>query len=347
MRTKGFTLIELLVVIAIIGLLVAVGIGSYPTILRNSRDSVRKNDLQQLATALAVYSQDNNGLFVPGGGTCADTGNFYTEIADYMANQKVPLDPTTKTQYCYESINNGESFKLYAKLENCNDSIVTDKPTCESQKSTTDTYNVVYDSASENPIGVPIATDIPTDTPGAGESPTNTPTPVPNTLYVDNDHDGYGAGAALAACPATKTCVTNNQDCGDGDAQVKPGQTSFFAWVNGNGNYDWNCDGMATLAYDYQYMSRYAPQYTYGNNTCGAINTSTLNIARAPTSPPSCGAQVECMSTPFMYFGNTLRKFPTYYYTSSCSVLCSYDTPCLIYEQSAQCESSYFTMPCR
>lgn len=52
---KGFTLVELLVVIAIVGVLVAVGTASYLTASKQSRDTRRKTDLEQIRQALETY----------------------------------------------------------------------------------------------------------------------------------------------------------------------------------------------------------------------------------------------------------------------------------------------------
>lgn len=76
--------------------------------------------------------------------------------------------------------------------------------------------------------------------------PTSTPPPL---MYVDNDLDGYGAGASVNPCPAGKTCVTNNTDCYDVSFSVNPGQTNYFTEQRGDGSFDYNCDGIASRKY--------------------------------------------------------------------------------------------------
>ncbi len=62
--------------------------------------------------------------------------------------------------------------------------------------------------------------------------------------YVDADGDRY------APASGTKTCQANSQlagvDCYDNNADVYPGQTTFFAVNRGDGSFDFNCDGVET-----------------------------------------------------------------------------------------------------
>ena len=48
----GFTLIELLVVITIIGILAGIGLNSFQSSQKKSRDATRKSDLRQISHAL-------------------------------------------------------------------------------------------------------------------------------------------------------------------------------------------------------------------------------------------------------------------------------------------------------
>lgn len=57
---NGFTLLELLVVVGIISLLFALGINSYSTLTKQSRDAKRVSDLQNIRSALELYRTRND-----------------------------------------------------------------------------------------------------------------------------------------------------------------------------------------------------------------------------------------------------------------------------------------------
>ena len=59
-KFKGFTLIELLIVVAIISILVSIGAVSFSRVQIQGRDTTRKADLQEVASALEQFYSDNN-----------------------------------------------------------------------------------------------------------------------------------------------------------------------------------------------------------------------------------------------------------------------------------------------
>jgi hypothetical protein len=66
--------------------------------------------------------------------------------------------------------------------------------------------------------------------------------------YADGDGDGYGAGTmAGSACIPPQGASAKSGDCLDSNANVNPGQTSYFAtgYTNASGalSYDYNCSG--------------------------------------------------------------------------------------------------------
>jgi prepilin-type N-terminal cleavage/methylation domain-containing protein len=130
---KGFTLIELILTMSIIAILSVVGIGSYTQATLKSRDTQRKNDLNQIAKALELFNNDV-GSYPKADGTaqwivCTDAtgvaipcgGEIFSysksDKAIYM--EKVPSDPTSGRKYVYEQTSSG--FALYAALENTQD----------------------------------------------------------------------------------------------------------------------------------------------------------------------------------------------------------------------------------
>jgi hypothetical protein len=81
-------------------------------------------------------------------------------------------------------------------------------------------------------------------------------TPAKATCQADADHDGYGVSAsAQLACVChdgtVDATVSKGEDCDDADALVHPGQTSYFANANKAGTFDYDCDGVVTLRYNY------------------------------------------------------------------------------------------------
>lgn len=133
-KRAGFTLIELLLVIVILGILAVLGLGSYTSTLRKSRDARRKSDLRNIAVALDAYYSDNNRY--PLGSAsgkiygCAEIGQTADQECSWGSKfgdpkgtiymQILPSDPTTIQQYYYVSAS-GTQFQLYAYLENSQD----------------------------------------------------------------------------------------------------------------------------------------------------------------------------------------------------------------------------------
>ncbi len=63
-RSKaGFTLIELMIVVAIIGVLAAVAVPKFASLLRKSNEGATKGNLGSLRSALTIYYADNEGWF--------------------------------------------------------------------------------------------------------------------------------------------------------------------------------------------------------------------------------------------------------------------------------------------
>ena len=85
---SGFTLLEVLIVIAIIGILVSMGVVSYSSAQRKTRNSKRRGDVKAIQTAWEQYYADNSSAYPA---TC-------TISATYMPSG-LPTDPKPPAVY--------------------------------------------------------------------------------------------------------------------------------------------------------------------------------------------------------------------------------------------------------
>ena len=65
---RAFTLIELLVVIATIGILAAIAVPAFNSVLERAKATKDMSNLRQIGAATQMYMNDNNGVF-PGSAT--------------------------------------------------------------------------------------------------------------------------------------------------------------------------------------------------------------------------------------------------------------------------------------
>lgn len=144
---RGFTLIELLVVIAIIGILTSIGLGTFTSAQRKSRDARRKNDLATIAKALEVYYNDHYSTYPYPAANAAGQiiGCTVDSAVEAVCNWgsafqhadttpdtvyliALPDDPSTGQDYYYEALPYGTiatgAYQLYARLENTADPAV-------------------------------------------------------------------------------------------------------------------------------------------------------------------------------------------------------------------------------
>lgn len=104
-KQKGFTLIEVLVATTIIAVLTVVGIVSYVSVNKRSRDAKRKSDVEQIRSALEMYRADYGYYPNAGTGVWTDTANLTsTLVTTYLPT--IPTDPKSATQtYRYMATN--------------------------------------------------------------------------------------------------------------------------------------------------------------------------------------------------------------------------------------------------
>ena len=126
MNRRGFTLVELLVVIAIVGILASLVLNSLGAARAKARDASRRNDLNQVRSALEQYGIDFGGIFpsanvapgqywewlnpsdkTPSGTAAAAGGALLTlKTAGYLSVIPVPLQATERYGYRTNTANN-------------------------------------------------------------------------------------------------------------------------------------------------------------------------------------------------------------------------------------------------
>jgi general secretion pathway protein G len=100
MNTKGFTLLELLVSATIIGVLTIIGVVSYGSVNKRSRDVKRKSDLEQIRSALEMYRSDNGFYPAANGGSWGVASNLSSSLVTSNYTPSIPSDPQ-KPSYLY------------------------------------------------------------------------------------------------------------------------------------------------------------------------------------------------------------------------------------------------------
>lgn len=110
---RGFTLIEILISIAIIAILTAIGIVSYTSISKRSRDAKRMGDVEQIRSALEMYRSDNGkypAVNVSGFGVVT---NLNTDLIGGGYMPSIPSDPQTTYPYKIVATNNDITSGYY------------------------------------------------------------------------------------------------------------------------------------------------------------------------------------------------------------------------------------------
>jgi len=99
-KKRSFTLIEILVVTTIIALLTSAATVTYTQLGKQSRDSKRKADIEQIRAALEMYRSNSvTNVYSAYSGDCSS----YTALVaptKYIAS--MPSDPKTGYNYCCE-----------------------------------------------------------------------------------------------------------------------------------------------------------------------------------------------------------------------------------------------------
>lgn len=111
-KIKGFTLIEILVVVTIISLLTSAAVVSYTQLGKQSRDSKRKADIEQIRAALEMYrSNDSSSYYYTS--SFNDYCTSFPGLSGYIGS--MPSDP--KTGYYYRCNISTTNYTIGAYLE--------------------------------------------------------------------------------------------------------------------------------------------------------------------------------------------------------------------------------------
>lgn len=134
-RARGFTIVELLIVIVVIGILATIAVVAYSGMQQRTRDVKRVSDLNTLADAMILWSNENRTAPTQTGAGWAGTGRGWVFNSGYPDNIETVLqranligsgvrDPTRPTgtgSYMFYACTNDGSKDIYAffaQLEN-------------------------------------------------------------------------------------------------------------------------------------------------------------------------------------------------------------------------------------
>lgn len=111
---------ELLITVSIISILISIGIASYATINKQSRDTKRKGDIEQIRAALEMYRATNGSYPSSGSGSwvvassASDATVGLTPLLVSTYIPVVPQDPKSAQNYMYIATNaSGGSYYGY------------------------------------------------------------------------------------------------------------------------------------------------------------------------------------------------------------------------------------------
>jgi prepilin-type N-terminal cleavage/methylation domain-containing protein len=126
-KSFGFTFIEVLVVVVLVGVLATIGIVSYSSSAKTTRDARRKKELANVQVALEAYRQSNSVYPVScSGGTAVGNSASCADWIPALTPDFIPTlgpDPSQDSRgigYRYQRTSS-TTYLLIATLENTDD----------------------------------------------------------------------------------------------------------------------------------------------------------------------------------------------------------------------------------
>ncbi|MDD5627485.1 MAG: type II secretion system protein [Elusimicrobia bacterium] len=90
-RARGFTLVELMIVVAIIGILTAIAVPKFGSLLRKAHEGAAKGNLGLIRSALIIYYSDMEGQYPSVLGALTVNGRYLTVLPSAEAPGWHPL----------------------------------------------------------------------------------------------------------------------------------------------------------------------------------------------------------------------------------------------------------------